>query len=88
MPEVRHFCPNVPFVLVGCKKDLRNDQTTKNELKKMSQEPVSEAAAQGVSSKIGAYSYLECSARTKVSHADPTSGIASVPRPGRRSVAI
>ncbi|XP_075430186.1 rho-related GTP-binding protein RhoA-A-like isoform X2 [Ascaphus truei] len=25
-PEVKHFCPNVPFILVGNKKDLRNDE--------------------------------------------------------------
>ena len=28
-PEVRHFCPNVPIILAGNKKDLRNDKTTK-----------------------------------------------------------
>lgn len=30
VPEVRHFCPGVPLVLVGCKTDLRtsaNDET-------------------------------------------------------------
>ena len=26
MPEVNHFCPNVPIILVGNKKDLRNEQ--------------------------------------------------------------
>jgi GTPase SAR1 family protein len=42
VPEVRHFCPNTPFVLVGCKRDLRNDPTTIRELQKMNQKPVSE----------------------------------------------
>uniref|UniRef100_A0A182HP32 Ras-like GTP-binding protein Rho1 n=1 Tax=Anopheles arabiensis TaxID=7173 RepID=A0A182HP32_ANOAR len=27
-PEVKHFCPNVPIILVGNKKDLRNDPHT------------------------------------------------------------
>ena len=36
-PEVRHFCPNVPIILVGNKKDLRNDENTKRELMKMKQ---------------------------------------------------
>lgn len=27
-PEVKHFCPNVPIILVGNKKDLRNDPAT------------------------------------------------------------
>jgi len=31
-PEVRHFCPNVPIILVGNKKDLRNDMNTIKEL--------------------------------------------------------
>lgn len=40
-PEVKHFCPNVPIILVGNKKDLRNDEHTRRELAKMKQ--VSEA---------------------------------------------
>jgi len=39
-PEVRHFCPNVPIILVGNKKDLRNDPNIISDLKKMKQEPV------------------------------------------------
>jgi hypothetical protein len=26
LPEIRLYCPEVPIVLVGCKKDLRRDQ--------------------------------------------------------------
>uniref|UniRef100_A0A3B4WB55 Ras homolog family member B n=1 Tax=Seriola lalandi dorsalis TaxID=1841481 RepID=A0A3B4WB55_SERLL len=26
VPEVKHFCPNVPIILVANKKDLRNDE--------------------------------------------------------------
>ena len=32
VPEVKHFCPNVPIVLVGNKRDLRNDPNTIKEL--------------------------------------------------------
>uniref|UniRef100_A0A668UT57 Ras homolog family member B n=1 Tax=Oreochromis aureus TaxID=47969 RepID=A0A668UT57_OREAU len=32
VPEVKHFCPNVPIILVANKKDLRNDENVKNEL--------------------------------------------------------
>lgn len=35
--QVRHFCPNVPIILVGNKKDLRNDENTRRELAKMKQ---------------------------------------------------
>ncbi|KAF7637122.1 Ras-like GTP-binding protein Rho1 [Meloidogyne graminicola] len=64
-PEVRHFCPNVPIILVGNKKDLRTDPQTVKELAKNKQEPVTSEAAQAVAQQIGAYAYLECSAKFK-----------------------
>jgi Ras family protein A len=64
-PEVRHFCPNVPIILVGNKKDLRHDQATIAELAKSKQEPVKTDDARAVASKIGAHDYMECSAKTK-----------------------
>lgn len=64
-PEVRHFCPNVPIILVGNKKDLRMDETTKRELAKMKQEPVRIDDGRAMADKIGAFGYLECSAKTK-----------------------
>ena len=38
--EVVHFCSGLPIILVGCKKDLRYDQKTIEELHKTSQKPV------------------------------------------------
>ncbi|KAE9382153.1 ras-domain-containing protein [Stipitochalara longipes BDJ] len=38
--EVLHFCPRLPIILVGTKKDLRNDPKTIEELRKTRQEPV------------------------------------------------
>lgn len=38
--EVLHFCSGLPIILVGCKKDLRYDQKTIEELHKTSQKPV------------------------------------------------
>lgn len=64
-PEVKHFCPNVPIILVGNKKDLRNDPTTINELKKMKQEPVKPQDGRSMAEKINAFAYLECSAKSK-----------------------
>jgi len=64
-PEVRHFCPNVPIILVGNKTDLRTDDTTKRELQKMKQQPVTVEEGRSMADKIGAYGYMECSARTK-----------------------
>jgi Ras family protein A len=64
-PEVRHFCPNVPIILVGNKKDLRNDEATKRELGKLKQEPVKTEDGRQMSEKISAWAFLECSAKTK-----------------------
>ncbi|GMS94661.1 hypothetical protein PENTCL1PPCAC_16836 [Pristionchus entomophagus] len=64
-PEVRHFCPDVPIVLVGNKKDLRNDSQTIEELQKMKEEPVKVEEGRSISEQIGAYAYIECSAKNK-----------------------
>uniref|UniRef100_A0A914RKJ7 Uncharacterized protein n=1 Tax=Parascaris equorum TaxID=6256 RepID=A0A914RKJ7_PAREQ len=64
-PEVRHFCPNVPIILVGNKKDLRSDPQTLRELQKMKQEPVKFEQGKAMAEQIGASSYIECSAKTK-----------------------
>jgi GTPase SAR1 family protein len=35
-----HFCAGLPIILVGCKKDLRRDAKTIENLRKTSQRPV------------------------------------------------
>ncbi|TDZ31139.1 GTP-binding protein rhoA [Colletotrichum spinosum] len=91
--EVLHFCQGLPIILVGCKKDLRYDSKTIEELRKTSQKPVSpeevsppvtealtlnsvgvlasskmmhadQSQGEEIRKKIGAYKYLECSAKT------------------------
>lgn len=62
-PEVRHFCPTVPIVLVGNKKDLRYDDQMRRELAKAKQEPVKTEDGRAMAEKIGAFAYLECSAK-------------------------
>ncbi len=64
-PEVKHFCPNVPIILVGNKKDIRNDEAIKRELGRMKQEPVKPDQGKVMADTIGAFAYLECSAKTK-----------------------
>lgn len=56
-----HFV--VPIVLVGNKKDLRSDDATRRELAKSKQEPVKTEEGRAMAEKIGAYAYLECSAK-------------------------
>ncbi|KIL54897.1 hypothetical protein M378DRAFT_58494, partial [Amanita muscaria Koide BX008] len=62
--EVRHFCPNLPFLLVGCQKDLRRDPRVIEGLRKYSQRPVTPEEGMALAHKIGAKHYLECSAKT------------------------
>ncbi|KAI8099207.1 GTP-binding protein rhoA [Halteromyces radiatus] len=62
--EVLHFCQGLPIVLVGCKKDLRNEPATIEELRRNSQRPVSFEEGSSVAQRINAYKYLECSAKT------------------------
>ncbi|XP_048196760.1 transforming protein RhoA-like [Perognathus longimembris pacificus] len=63
--EVKHFCPNVPIILVGNKKDLQNDEPRRRELAKMKQEPVKLEEGRDMANRIGALEYMECSAKTK-----------------------
>lgn len=60
--EVKHFCPNVPIVLVGNKKDLREDPSTIKELARLKQAPVKYDEGQQMCTRIGARHYIECSA--------------------------
>ena len=65
IPEIKHFCPKVPVVLVGCKKDLRNDEETLSLLAADKKAPVSREEGEEMKTKIGAVGYQECSAKTK-----------------------
>jgi len=61
--EVIHFCPGLPFLLVACKVDLRDDRDVIEELRKNNQMPVTQEQGMKVAQKLGAYKYLECSAK-------------------------
>jgi len=63
-PEVIHFCPDVPQILVGTKLDLRGDAATMEKLKSLQQSPISTDQGQDLAKKIKAIKYLECSAKT------------------------
>ena len=64
-PEVAHHCPNVPFILVGTKSDLRDDSITISELKNNKLEPITYPQGVRVAKDIKASKYLECSALTQ-----------------------
>jgi len=63
-PEMQHFCPEVPLILVGTKLDLRNDTATIEKLKATGQQPISTEMGESLAKKIKAIRYIECSAKT------------------------
>ncbi|XP_050986235.1 ras homolog family member Ga [Labeo rohita] len=61
-PEVSEHCPNVPILLVGTKKDLRDDPEVLKKLKEKSLSVVSQQQGVALARQIQAYKYMECSA--------------------------
>merc|ERR1719204_1204716 len=55
VPEIRHHCPDAPFLLVGTKSDLRGADS----------QDVSAEEAIKLAKNIGAITFLECSALTQ-----------------------
>ncbi|CEO97312.1 Ras family [Plasmodiophora brassicae] len=64
VPEIQHHCEGVPFLLVGTKSDLRNDEQTLEKLRARNQKVVELSDANAVGKEIGAQAILECSALT------------------------
>ncbi|KAG5895126.1 hypothetical protein JTB14_008562 [Gonioctena quinquepunctata] len=62
-PEVEHFLPHVPVLLVGNKLDLRSDPGIVESLRRKKSRPVSRQEGERVARKIGAVRYMECSAK-------------------------
>ena len=64
-PEVKHYCPGVPIILCGNKKDLRNNEDIKRDLEDVKKKPLTFEEGVLASEKIEANAYIECSALTK-----------------------
>ena len=64
-PEVAHFCPKVPIILVGTKGDLRSDSAALEAMHEHEVKPVTTEDAERVAREIGAHAYMECSAKTR-----------------------
>ena len=63
-PEVTHFRPKTPIVLVGTHLELREDEETLEMLERQHQTPISYRQGLQLQKKMGAVKYVECSART------------------------
>ncbi|EEP75492.1 protein rho4 [Uncinocarpus reesii 1704] len=61
-PEVLHFCPTTPLILVGLKSDLRTKRTCIELLKSQGLTPVTPDQGRGVAQRMGAQ-YVECSSK-------------------------
>ncbi|KAJ7777628.1 P-loop containing nucleoside triphosphate hydrolase protein [Mycena maculata] len=59
IPEVNHFCPDVPVLLVACKTDLREDPRVQRRNRRI----VTTEEGMEVTKGIGAHYYIECSAK-------------------------
>ncbi|KAG5519412.1 hypothetical protein PMAC_002039 [Pneumocystis sp. 'macacae'] len=64
-PEVTHFCPDIPIVLVGLKSDLRKNQNAIRLLRAQGLFPVTYQQAVAVADEIKAQ-YMECSSKENV----------------------
>ena len=57
-------CPGVPILLVGLKKDLRDDPIAVEEMRKKSLRFTTQKQGNDMKETIGAKKYLECSSLT------------------------
>ena len=62
VPEIKHYLPKIPVILVGNKADLRDDDYTIRELRRNGQMPVSFEEGERMANRIGAVGYMETSA--------------------------
>ena len=64
VPEIRHHCPDTPFLLVGTKVDLRGDRATLDKLEEKQEKRVSKEEGEILAKSLKAAAYVECSALT------------------------
>jgi len=62
LEEVRRSNPIAPFVLVGTKRDLREDRKVLAELQASGQVPITTEDGEALSRRLGAIGFFECSA--------------------------
>ena len=65
VPEVKHFCPNVPFLLIATKIDLRSDPQTRQQFAREKEFVIRPEEGKAMADKVQAWAYLECSAKTR-----------------------
>uniref|UniRef100_A0A8C6TVX9 Rho-related GTP-binding protein RhoG n=1 Tax=Neogobius melanostomus TaxID=47308 RepID=A0A8C6TVX9_9GOBI len=65
VPEITHHCPDVPFLLVGTRTDLRGDRGELDKLAANKQRPLQPEDGEKLARELRAVKYMECSAKTR-----------------------
>eukprot|EP01113_Clastostelium_recurvatum_P017139 TRINITY_DN2004_c0_g1_i1.p1 TRINITY_DN2004_c0_g1~~TRINITY_DN2004_c0_g1_i1.p1 ORF type:complete len:614 (+),score=151.93 TRINITY_DN2004_c0_g1_i1:176-1843(+) len=65
-PEISHHCPSTPFLIVGCKGDLRGDREAEERLRARGMSIVTPDQGQSLAKELGAVGYFETSALTQM----------------------
>ncbi|KAF8190369.1 small GTPase CDC42 [Mycena galopus ATCC 62051] len=67
IPEIRHYCPDVPFIIVATQIDMRDgsDSQLSEKLMREKQHVVSTEEGERLAHQLGAAKYVECSALTQ-----------------------
>lgn len=63
LEELKRTCPDTPYILVGTKTDLREDEETVRKLADKAKEPITYKMGKKRAKEIKAKYYVECSAR-------------------------
>ncbi|KAI4356589.1 hypothetical protein L6164_000601 [Bauhinia variegata] len=63
VPELRHYAPSVPIILVGTKLDLRDDQQFLSDYPALC--TITTKQGEELKKQIGAVAYIECSSKTQ-----------------------
>ncbi|KAJ7359154.1 small GTPase Cdc42 [Mycena albidolilacea] len=64
-PEMRHYCPDVPFLVVATQIDLRDDSEALAKSAGQQKRQVSTEEGERLAYELGAAKYVECSAVTQ-----------------------
>ncbi|CAG5888440.1 unnamed protein product, partial [Menidia menidia] len=67
VPEISHFCPGIPFLLVGTQMELRDDRSTLEKLARTKEQPVTYERGVEMALELNAFKYMECSSLMKKS---------------------
>ena len=65
VPEIKHHCPNTPFILLGTKVDLGVDRATLDNLEEKHEKAFSKEEGGILAKSLKAATYVECSALTR-----------------------